>query len=124
MSERKQQQDASLLDVLIDGFEKNDVLDGFHWRDLPMPDENAAAIKFATLMEEARRWKGEPARRVEEPTRRLVVWHDIEIRQAGRGVMVRVRAPRFHDWWHDRSTWQGDPMGPVYEWIAGERDRP
>lgn len=28
-------EDATLLDVLIDGFEKNEILDGFHWRSLP-----------------------------------------------------------------------------------------
>jgi len=27
---------VSLLDLLVDGFEKNEVLDGFHWRDLPI----------------------------------------------------------------------------------------
>jgi hypothetical protein len=37
MPNGKSPEDASLLDVLIDGFEKNEVLDGFHPRDLPMP---------------------------------------------------------------------------------------
>jgi hypothetical protein len=36
------QEGATLLDVLIDGFEKNEIMDGFHWRDLPMPDEARA----------------------------------------------------------------------------------
>ena len=55
------QEDATLLDVLIDGFEKNEVMDGFHWRNLPMPDEDAAIQKFRALLDDARRWKGEPA---------------------------------------------------------------
>jgi len=123
MSEARLQHDATLLDVLIDGFEKNEILDGFHWRDLPMPDERAAVAKFAALVDEARRWKGAPARVVEDPSRRLAAWQDIEIRQAGRGVMVRVRAPWFNHWWHERITWQDDPMGSIHEWIDEERDR-
>ena len=31
--------DASVRDVLIDGFEKNEILDGFHLRELPWPGE-------------------------------------------------------------------------------------
>lgn len=54
----KRQENATLLDVVIDAFEKNEVHHGFHWRELPMPDEEAAARKFATLSDEARRWKG------------------------------------------------------------------
>jgi hypothetical protein len=115
------QEDATLLDVLVDGFEKNEVLHGFHWRELPMADENAATEKFAALSEEARRWKGPPIRAHDVPPRHLVAWHDLEIRQGGRGIMVRARAPRFDSWWHDGRTWSGDPMGPILAWIAEER---
>lgn len=113
--------DATLLDVLIDGFEKNEVLHGFHWRDLPMPDEDTAIAKFSGLAEEARRWKGTPERTLDARGRRLVAWHDLEIRQAGRSIMIRVRAPRFHEWWSDRTTWAGDPSSPIHDWIAEER---
>jgi hypothetical protein len=44
----KSQDSATLLDILIDGFEKNETLDGFHWRNLPMPDEAAAGGKFVS----------------------------------------------------------------------------
>jgi hypothetical protein len=115
------QEDATLLDVLIDGFEKNEVLDGFHWRDLPMSDEGAAIRKFTALTEEARRWKGSPSRLEEDGPRRLAAWPDLEIRQIGRGVMVRARAPWFSAWWHDAQTWKDDPMGPIYEWIEEDR---
>jgi len=121
MSRGTTQAEATLMDVLIDGFEKNEVLDGFHWRDLPMPDEDAAVQKFTSLMEEARRWKGLPIRKEEGPARRLAAWPDLEIRQAGRGVMVRARAPWFNAWWHDEQTWQGDPMGAIHTWITEER---
>lgn len=121
MREAKTQENASLLDVLIDGFEKNEILDGFHWRDLPMPDEEAAGRRFGSLLEEARRWKGAPTRESEQPGRRLAAWDDLEIRQAGRGIMVRARAPWFHQWWHAESTWQGDPMAPIFAWLAEER---
>jgi hypothetical protein len=121
MRRQTSQEDATLLDVLIDGFEKNEVLDGFHWRDLPMADEDAAVRKFAALVDEARRWKGEPARLQREAARGLAAWPDLEIRQAGRGVMVRARAPRFGAWWHARETWEGDPIGPIHHWIAEDR---
>jgi len=121
MEKTNTQEDATLLDVLIDGFEKNEILGGFHWRDLPMPDEAAAARKFGALVDEARRWKGQPGRLQEEPPRRIASWPDLEIRQVGRGVMVRARAPRFADWWHDRKTWEGDPMGPIFDWIEEDR---
>jgi hypothetical protein len=121
MADGKTAEDATLLDLLVDGFEKNEILQGQHWRKLPMHDEGAARVKFELLVEEARRWMGEPVWAHEETGRRLARWTDLEIRQAGRGVMVRVRAPRFDAWWHDRETWAGDPMGPVHEWITEER---
>ena len=120
MTDGKRQDDASLLDVLIDGFEKNEVLRGFHWRDLPMPDEAAAARKFATLAEEARRWKGAPLRYEESEARRLAAWPDLEIRQTGRGIMLRIKAPCFGRWWHEPTTWAGNPMGPIFDWIEEE----
>ncbi len=114
---------ASLLDVLIDGFEKNEVLDGWHWRELPVPDAAVAAVRFAAFTEEATRWKGPPTRLAAEGPRRIAAWPDLEIRQVGRGVLVRVRPPRFN-WWHDAETWDGDPMGPVHDWCDEESSRP
>ena len=123
MTERKGQADATLLDLLIDGFEKNEVLHGWHWRELPMPDEALAVRKFAALSDEARRWKGEPLRSEESGGRRLVSWSDLEIRQIGRGIIVRAKAPWFSRWWHDRTTWDGDPMRPIFDWVRKEADR-
>jgi hypothetical protein len=114
---KRQPADATLLDLLIDGFEKNEVLLGFHGRLLPMPDEVAAARKFVVLTDEATHWKGTPLRSEERDGRRLSLWPDLEIRQAGRGVMVRARAPRFDDWWHDDSTWVEDPMRAIFAWL-------
>jgi hypothetical protein len=114
------QQDISLVDVLIDGFEKNEILRGYHWRTLPLPSEADAIRKFNSLVEEARRWKGEPLRVLDDSSRRLVAWSDIEIRQAGRGIMIRVRAPNFDRWWHDAATWEGDPVGPIFDWLQEE----
>lgn len=121
MIEQRSREDATLLDVLVDGFEKNELIEGFFWRQLPMSDEAAAVRKFVSLSDEARRWRGAPTRVDERHGRRLAVWPDLEIRLAGRGVLVRVRAPLFEDWWHDERTWHGDPMGPVFDWIASER---
>jgi hypothetical protein len=113
------QKDATLLDILIDGFEKNEVLGGFHWRELPLPDEADAVAKFGALVQEARRWKGPPSELKEGKARRFASWPDLEIRQAGRGVVVRVRPPRF-DWWHEQDTWQDDPMAGIHDWISEE----
>lgn len=112
---------ATLLDILIDGFEKNESFGGFYRRELPMPDEGAAERKFDALTEEARRWKGPPVRRQEDATRQLAGWADLEIRQAGRGVMVLARAPGFGAWWHEAQTWDGDPMDAVYAWLREGR---
>lgn len=112
---------ATLLDILVDGFEKNEIFGGFHRRELPMPDEGAAARKFDALAEEGRRWKGTPMRLQEDATRRLAAWPDLEIRQAGRGVMVLARAPWFGAWWHDAQTWDGDPMEAVRAWYREDR---
>jgi len=121
MVQGKSQEDATLLDVLIDGFEKNEILDGYHWRELPMPDEATAIRKLASLADEARAWKGPPTREDQESPRRIVAWPDLEIRQAGRGIMIRVRAPWFSTWWQGMATWDGDPLGPISDWIAEER---
>jgi hypothetical protein len=115
------QEGATLLDVLIDAFEKNEVMYGFHWRTLPMPDEASAVRKCAALVEEARRWKGAPSREESTPTRRMAAWDGLEIRQAGRGIMVLARAPWF-SWWHSREAWEGDPIGPLYDWLEEERN--
>ena len=122
MTRGTSQEAATLLDILIDGFEKNEIFGGFHRRDLPMPDAAAAARKFGSLMEEAQRWKGKPARLEEAAPRRLAAWPDLEIRQAGRGVMVLARAPWFDTWWHDKQTWEGDPMCAVRDWLYEDRD--
>lgn len=120
MARGKERETATLLDVLIDGFEKNEILYGFHWRELPMPDEAAAIERFDAFVDEARHWKGEP-RRAGDERRRLAAWDDLEIRQADRGVMVRVRAPWF-SWWHEPATWSDDPMGAIRDWIRDEAD--
>ena len=124
MTDERSQLDVTLLDLLIDGFEKNEILRGWHWRELPMPDEALAAQKFVALFDEARRWKGVPLNSEESFGRRLAAWSDLEIRQAGRGIMVRARAPWFSRWWHDRATWHGNPMGPLFDWIREEDDAP
>ncbi len=122
-TERATPEDATLLDVLIDGFEKNEVLEGFYWRRLPMPDERAAARKFSSLTEEARRWKGPPTHTEEQSGRRLNAWPDLEIRQAGRGLVLRARASGFDHWWNDERTWLGDPLDETWDWIAEETQK-
>ncbi len=86
-----------------------------------MPDEKAAARKIASWIDEARKWKGPPTRTEERAGRRVAAWPDLELRQAGRGVMVRIRAPHFSSWWNASDTWSGDPMADVHAWIEEER---
>lgn len=118
--ERRRPEDATLIDVLIDGFEKNEVIDGFHWRQLPLPDEATAIRKFGGLVEEAQRWKGAAARNVEDRGRRVAAWPDLEIRQVGRAILVRVRTAGFSDWWHTDETWNGRPFRALHDWLAEE----
>jgi hypothetical protein len=122
MSRAKPPSQATLLDVLIDGFEKNEIFNGFHWRELPMPDETSAIRKFRELTEEATRWKGQPIRVAHEAGRQISAWPDLEIRRIGRGIMVRAAAPSFDHWWHETATWEGDPFGPIFAWIDEEPD--
>lgn len=121
MAEKRSPEDATLLDILVDGFEKNEIIEGFHLRILPMPDAEAAIRKFTALNAEAERWKGRPEHKEEQPDRRLAVWPDLEIVAAGRGIMLRVRAPRFDEWWHEESTWRGAPLDMIYDWLADRR---
>lgn len=120
MTKGKTREEASLLDILIDGFEKNETLRGFHWRDLPLPSVALAVEKFEALVDEARRWKGETLHHETRGERRRAAWADLEIRQAGRGIRVLVKAPRFDDWWHHPRTWADDPMGSVSDWMHEE----
>jgi hypothetical protein len=113
-------EDATLIDVLVDGFEKNEVIEGFHWRQLPLPDEAAAIRKFGGLVEEAQRWKGAATRHGEDRGRRVAAWPDLEIRQVGRAVLVRVRTAQFGNWWRADETWSGKPFRALYDWLAEE----
>jgi hypothetical protein len=35
--------------------------------------------------------------------------------------MIRARAPWFDSWWHDKQTWDGEPMDLLYDWLREER---
>lgn len=39
-------------------------------------------------------------------------------RKTPSGLLVRARMAQFSDWWNDEHAWQGEPMGPVFDWIA------
>jgi hypothetical protein len=114
----KPREQVTLVDVLVDGFEKNELLDGTHWRRLPMPDEASAIAKLAALVEEATRWKGNPVRTFEQGKRRLAGWDDIEIRQTGEMILVRVKTPWFDGWWHVEETWSGSGHDDVHDWLS------
>src|SRR5687767_5785174 len=118
----RRQIEATLLDILIDGFEKNEVLYNHHSRELPMPDEDSAARKFDELADEARRWRGSPIQ-FDVSARRIAKWDDLEIRQAGRGILVRALTPRFSTWWHEEATWQHQPLDAVFAWLDEESRR-
>lgn len=115
MIEAKRPEDATLLDVLIDGFEKNEMLEGFHERVLPLRDEQMARARFIAFSEEVLRWKGHPIRRAEQAGWQLTAWADLELLQAGRAIAIRIRAPRFSAWWHEPDTWRGEAMQRLFE---------
>jgi hypothetical protein len=86
MGQGTSQEDATLLDVLIDAFEKNEIFGGYHWRELPMPDTDSAVRKFATFAGEAKAWKGQPAREELDSARRIVAWRGRIFRSVKRVV--------------------------------------
>jgi hypothetical protein len=112
---------ATFLDIVIDGFEKNEVFYGFHHRVIPIESEERARSKYDALTAEVTAWKGPPIRVISESGRQLAAWPDVELRQAGRGILIRVRAPWFGCWWDSDEIWTGNPLDQVYDWLAEER---
>lgn len=115
----KTPQTASLLDIIIDGFEGGqgalETTHGWRFRQLPMSSETEAFAKFKELAVEALRWKGDGISR----SGNHVEWPDLQIWTRGRGILVLVRDPNFDSWWHKPETWGGDdddnnPMEQVY----------
>jgi hypothetical protein len=102
--------------VHADGFEKNETLGGWFWRQLPLPDAATASRKYDELHAELLRWKGPAIEDQRSDLRRRAAWPDVRIQQAGRGIMIWVRDGRFGDWWHERETWSDDPMAGVRAW--------
>ncbi|HEY4181768.1 MAG TPA: hypothetical protein VGM90_33215 [Kofleriaceae bacterium] len=114
---------VTLLELLCDGFEKNEVWDGFFMRTLPLHDEATAVGRFESFVAEATAWKGPPLGTLNDNGRRRAQWDDLDIRQAGRGVLVRAKSGRFTDWWHADETWADQPMDSIYAWLADEQGR-
>jgi hypothetical protein len=52
--------------------------------------------------------------------RRVAAWPDLEIRQVGRAILIRVRTASFGDWWHADETWSGQPFRAVRDWLEEE----
>ncbi len=88
---RTRPEHATLLDILIDGFEKNESMYGHHWRKLPPGDEAAAIQKFTEFVAEARSWKGAPLDERSEGPRRLARWPVSPRRAASAGVLRASR---------------------------------
>jgi hypothetical protein len=117
----KTQHDVTLIDILVDGFEKNEVPDGTHWRQLPMPDEASAIAKFASLVDEGARWQGKSPVLTETGKRRKAAWDGLDIRQTGLAIHVRVKTPWFNAWWHD-AKWDHESFDDLYAWLREEED--
>jgi hypothetical protein len=110
--------DVTLIDLLMNGFEKNECFDDWFWRQLPAPDDATAIRKFEEFAAEGRRWKGEPLETVSESDGRAIVWSDLQVRQKGRGVLVAGKSGNIASLWYADSTWNGDPMGDVFGWFS------
>lgn len=113
MTDRRRPEDSTLLDILIDGFEKNEVLGGMHLRRLPLPSAEAGRAVFDRFVAEASTWQGAPTDVRDEGHRAVVRWPDLEIWWAGRGIHIRARSSVRH-WWHALSTWADDPTEAVW----------
>lgn len=96
-------QEATLLDVLMDGFEggqgSQEVRLGWRERALPLPSLEAAGGKYIELVEEARRWFDSDGVECVEGGRRCTVWPRLRIAQAWRGVVVLALYSDFDAWW-------------------------
>jgi hypothetical protein len=121
MDRAKPDDQLTLLDVLIDGFRKNEILDGYHMRDLTLPNE-AKAIGVFGSFEEATRWQGAPLRTFERARRRLAAWRNFDIRQLGRHLVVRVWSPWMRDWRYDVTTTDADDADSdeLGQWLADD----
>src|SRR5262245_31409227 len=53
--------DVTLIGLLLDGFEKNESIRGWHWRELPAPDEATAVTRFQAAPERESR-RAQPVR--------------------------------------------------------------
>jgi hypothetical protein len=47
-----------------------------------------------------------------------IVWSDLQVRQKGRGVLVAGKSGNIASLWYADSTWNGDPMGDVFDWFS------
>jgi hypothetical protein len=61
---------VTLIDLLMNGFEKNESIGSWFWRQLPAPDDATAIRKFDEFAAEGCRWKGEPLESVSDSDRR------------------------------------------------------
>ncbi len=116
-------EDTSLLTVLMDGFEKNESMGGRFWRQLPLKDAGLASRKYLEFRDELMRWKGPPKLEDSGVGFQRADWGDIRMKQAGRGVMIWVRAAGVSSWWHRRETWAGDPMAEAWEWDSAPESK-
>jgi hypothetical protein len=113
-------EDMSLLGVLMDCFEKNEIWDGWFLRRLPLADATTAARKYREFRDELVRWKGAPRAEETGETWRRSDWGDIRVKQAGRGIMIWARSDGVSDWWHESESWQGDPLAEAWHWEAAQ----
>ena len=109
-------EETSLLGVLIDCFEKNEMLEGWFMRQLPLADPQTAARKYRAFRDELVRWKGPPMAEDEGEGWQRADWGDIRMKHAGRGIMIWVRQAGVSKWWHEDETWADDPLAKVWDW--------
>jgi hypothetical protein len=98
----------SLATVLVDGFEKNEILGGWHERVCPFSTDADARAAFETWAVELRSWLGPPSLAHDD----RYAWGDrARILVSGRGVGVWITCDaRFREVWADQRTWEGQPL--------------
>lgn len=104
----------SLLTALVDGFEQNEIVDGWHPRTCPFASDDAARVAFRLWAMEITRWLGE-GRAIGD---RAVEWpKQLRMKRDGPCVGIWIRADfDFRERWHSRAMWQGGRCDGAMEW--------
>ena len=112
-------EDLTLLAVLSQCFEVDEMIDGYHLRTAPFGSETVAVARFAQWKSEIEHWlgprEGEDAGGDGEDWQRAW-WPDLRMKRTGRGIAFWVRSARVERWWHDTELWEDPGLDGLWQW--------